>query len=247
MSHARTAIRCALAALFAFTGGSALAATPVYVVGTLYKRHEQAPRYALADLARVIRAIRPQVLVLDVTPTELEKKQVFPGKIEYPGVIFPLLADTNLIAYASEPGEPMFGEIVQATIRAFDDFRTTRPALSEALEGHDKATYAVLMQSWQSPADAHGGLAETAIAAHAALQDALVGPLAADGRRRWNEHIADVAARAAREHAGQRVLVLTGIENRGPVVGLLRAKPGVELVEMEPWLRRHAAPATSGH
>jgi len=240
MRHQEAFIGFALAFVLMLTGTApAGAATPVYVVGTLYKRHADAPAYDLKALDRIVREIAPSVLVLDVTPTELEKKEVFPGKIEYPGVIFPLLAENKLVAYASEPAEPMFTEIVQATIKAFDDFGKSKPDLSAALTAYNEATYAALMRSWHTPADAHGKTTEIALDAKSALGDAFVGAVSADGRRRWNEHIAGVAATAVREHPGQRVLVVTGIENRGPVCALLKAQAGVELVDMEHWLRQH--------
>lgn len=245
MRHQEAFIGYALAFVLVLTGTApAGATTPVYVVGTLYKRHADVPAYDLKALDRIVREIAPGVLVLDVTPTELEKKEVFPSKIEYPGVIFPLLAEKNFIAYASEPAEPMFTDIVQATIKAFDDFGKSKPDLSAALTAYNEATYAVLMQSWQTPADAHGKTTEIALDAKSALSDAFVGAVSTDGRRRWNEHIAGVAATAVREHPGQRVLVVTGIENRGPVCALLKAQTGVELVDMERWLRQHEAAIT---
>jgi hypothetical protein len=242
--HPQAFIAYALSLVFLLTAAPpAHSATPVYVVGTLYKRHANVPVYDLKVLDGVIRAIAPTVLVLDVSPGELEKKEVFPSKIEYPGVIFPLLAEKKLVAYASEPAEPMFTEIVQATIKAFDDFGKSKPDLSAALTAYNEATYAVLMRSWQTPADAHGKATEIALDAKSALSDAFVGAVSADGRRRWNEHIAGVAATAAREHPGQRVLVVTGIENRGPVCALLKAQGDIELVDMERWLREHASTA----
>ena len=243
MQHLETFIGNALAFVVMLTSASAVAATPVYVVGTLYKRHAEVPAYDLKALGGMIEEIAPAVLVLDVNPTELEKKEVFPSKIEYPGVIFPLLEDKRLAAYASEPAEPMFSEIVQATIRAFDSFKTSQPELYEALTRYNEATYALLSKRWRSPADAHDKTTETALEAKGALTDAVVGAVSADGRRRWNEHIAGVVKTAVREHPGQRVLVVTGIENRGPVCALLKDAGGIELVDMERWLRQHEAAA----
>ncbi len=52
---------------------------------------------------RVIDAVKPDVLVLDVTPTELRTRKVWPGKVEYTDVIFPWLDATRAPAYGSEP------------------------------------------------------------------------------------------------------------------------------------------------
>ena len=90
----------------------------VFVLGTLYKRHEAVPRYDLAALRRTISAIQPDALVLDVTPRELATRKVWPGKIEYPGVVFPLIDAGRYRVYAAEPDEPMFTEIVQSIVEA---------------------------------------------------------------------------------------------------------------------------------
>src|SRR5688572_11821105 len=65
----------------------------VFVLATLYSRHKTTPVYDLDTLKKIIQAIRPDVFVLDVTPTELKEQQVFPSKIEYPVAIFPLVND----------------------------------------------------------------------------------------------------------------------------------------------------------
>jgi hypothetical protein len=51
----------------------------VFVVATLYKRHESVPAYDLATLRKVILAIKPEVLVLDITPDELKNEKVWDG------------------------------------------------------------------------------------------------------------------------------------------------------------------------
>lgn len=237
---ARFALVLSLAA-----GVSAVSAkTPVYLLGTLYQRHADSAAYGLVALKRAIGAIDPDVLVLDVSPDELEQRKVFPGKIEYTQVVFPLLEKKPaLVTYAAEPGEPMYGEIVQSTIRAFDAFKAARPALSDALKRYTDSMYALLDASWRSPADAQSTTTGTALLARSQLVDALVGDVEADGRRRWNAHIAAVVVRAAREHPGRRVLVLTGIENRPHVEALLKAQDSVDLVDMAAWLRARSASA----
>jgi hypothetical protein len=63
----------------------------VFVISTLYKRHETMPAYGFAELRDLILKIDPDVFVLDVTPKEIREQKVWVGKVEYPEVIFPLI------------------------------------------------------------------------------------------------------------------------------------------------------------
>lgn len=90
------------------------AAAQVFVVGTLYGRHANVSAYDHAALRRVIDAIDPEALVLDVSPNELARREVSPGKQEYVRVIFPWIDAHPVPVYAGEPGQPLFDEIVQS-------------------------------------------------------------------------------------------------------------------------------------
>lgn len=218
--------------------------TQLFIVGTLYKRHERIAAYDLAALRRTIQAIKPDALVLDITPDELRTRTVHASKIEYPGVIFPLLDDGRLPAFAAEPSEPMFTEIVQATIAAGKDFEQQRPAESATMKQFTESLYAGLAAFWKSPADVNSAATDRLFAGKRALQARLMGPVDTDGWNRWNQHTADVAMVAARRHRGKRVLVLVGIENRYWLLEHLRDAPGIDLVDIEAWLRKQApAPA----
>jgi hypothetical protein len=222
----------------------------VYVVGTLYKRHQDVPGYGLGQLRQVLTAIDPDVFVLDVTPTELRERKVWPGKIEYPGAIFPLLKPDRHRLYAGEPDEPLFTEIVSAVAGAHKEFAAAHPESAAALEQLTAATYTGLLHHWRSPAEVNDEVTQELLAGKKALERRLVGPVFARDGERWHEHVAGVIHRAVAENAGRRIVVLVGIENRDAVNRRLRGSPGITLVDMERWLREHvragsaAAPAS---
>jgi hypothetical protein len=213
--------------------------THVFVLGTLYKRHDAVPGYDLSALRRTLAAIRPDALVLDVTPNELATRKVWPGKIEYPGVIFPFVDAGRHRVYAAEPEEPMFSEIVSSIADAMKTLERERPDVFRGLERLKDAAYNALYPSWQSPADVNSEVTDRVMAGKQALDARLVGPVMLEAGERWNRHVLQVIMRAAGENPGRRVLVLVGIENRHWFVDHLRREPDVELVDMEPWLRRH--------
>lgn len=218
-------------------GCAAQPRTQVHVVGTLYRRHDQVKLFDLAALRRLLTAIDPDVLVLDVTPAELASRRVSPGKVEYPGAVFPFLRPGRHRVYAAEPAEPTFSQIVNAVAAAHRRFESERPAAAAALEQLTEATYAALQHHWRSPAEVQGEVTGRVLAGKRAIEASLVGPARADGQDRWDRHMAGVVLRAAGENRGKRILVLVGIENRQEVVRLLAAEPELELVDMEGWLR----------
>lgn len=220
-------------------GGSALpafAASEVFLLGTLYKRHEQVPVYDVDTLTRIVQKVAPEVLVLDVTPDELKKQTVFPGKVEYTKGIFPLLNKQKFIVYPAEPAEPLFSEIVEAVKASLTQFDKEKPALSASFKRTEKNVYAVLGSHWTSAARVQDNVTGEMIDAVARLQGELVGPVIQSADERWDRHTADVVIKAAREHPGKRILVLTGIRNRPLVQRHLQAAPELRLVDMPAWL-----------
>lgn len=216
----------------------------VFVLGTLYKRHEAVARYDLATLRHTLAAIRPDALVLDVTPNELSTRKVWPGKIEYPAVIFPFIDAGRYRVYAAEPDEPMFSEIVQSIIGENRALERAHPDVSEGLKRFADATYGALYAAWQSPADVNSEVTDRVMAGKQALESRLAGPVRGRAGERWNRHVLDVILKAVRENPGRRVLVLVGVENRYWFVDHLRDLPEVDPVNLETWLRQHAR--TSG-
>lgn len=226
-----------IAAVLAMSAvSSAFAASDVYLLGTLYKRHEQVPAYNVDTLVRIVDKVAPDILVLDVTPKELESRKVFPGKIEYQTGIFPLLEHRNIPAYPAEPAEPLFSEIVEAVKSRLQNFDKEQPALSASFKRTEKNMYAVLGKHWTSAARVQDEMTGEMIDAVAKLQGEIVGPVIKDASERWDRHTADVVKRVVKEHPGKRVLVLTGIRNRPIVQRNLQDDPTIKLVDMPAWL-----------
>jgi hypothetical protein len=211
--------------------------TEVFVLATLYRRHAAVPAYGHDTLRSIIRRVGAAVVVLDVSPRELRHQSVHPSKAEYPEVIFPLVREFGLRAYAGEPDEPAFSEIVTQLSRRLKVFREREGEVARADEAHERATFAALELVWRTPADVNGGLTDELLSARRRLQDRLAGSDVADAWRRWNGHAVAVVRRAVRENPGRRVLVLIGVENAALLRPALRELPEVRLIEMESWLR----------
>ncbi len=214
----------------------------VFVVSTLYRRHAEVPAYGHDSLRAIIERIRPTAVVLDVSPRELRDQAVHPSKAEYPQVIFPYVRQHRLRAYAGEPDEPVFSEVVQQLGRRLSAFRTEDPAAAQADAEHERATWAALARAWQSPADVNGALTDQLLAARRAYQDRVAGPGVAGAWGTWNDHAVAMVRRAAVENPGGRVLVLIGVENAALIRPALGQYPELALVDVERWLRTGTPP-----
>jgi len=214
----------------------------VYVLATLYRRHAAIPAYSHDTLRALIKRIRPTVVVLDVSPREFRDQTVHPSKAEYPEVIFPLVHEQGYRAYAGEPDEPQFTEIVAGLGRQLRAFRTEHPDLARIDEAYETATLAALTQVWTTPADVNGALTDQLLMARRHYQDRVAGPEVAKAWRRWHDHAVMMVRRAARENPGQRILVLLGVDNCARLRPALRGLPELRLVEIEAWLSQPARP-----
>lgn len=251
-------IRCAAALVVAFLAtvaapadsaaqdaGAEIRPSEVHVVATLYQRHAHVPAYDHDTLRAIIERVAPDVVVLDVSPGELRRQSVHASKAEYPSVIFPLVRAHGYRAYAGEPDEPLFSEIVSRLSGSLAAFRTRRPSRATADQAYADATFEALKQLWQSPAAVNGPVTDQILAARRALQDALAGPEVAAAWSRWNSHLVEVVRRAARENPGRRILVLVGVENAALLRPALRALPEVRLMDTFAARASSAAPIRS--
>ncbi|KQW46213.1 hypothetical protein ASC81_07285 [Pelomonas sp. Root405] len=216
----------------------AAARNEVFVISTLYARHKHVPAYDLAALRRVIDGVKPDVLVLDVTPTELRTRKVWPGKVEYIDVIFPYLDATGILAYASEPDEALFKQLTGSVGQTYKDFNERNPAGAKALETLKQSIYQALATQWTSAADVNSEKTDRLVAALREIEEGLVGENVTRVQQQWDEHHAQRLREAVRAHPGKRVLMLVGIESRYRVLQQLKAAGAIEPVESEAWLRR---------
>jgi hypothetical protein len=211
----------------------------VMVLATLYRRHENVSVYDLSTLRKIILAFKPDVLVLDVTPSELKEGKVHPSKIEYTEVVFPLLKSGGYRVYPAEPAEPMFSEIVNGVQNAINAFESENLAAAKAMRQLNTSTYEALKAYWQTPAEVNDDVTDGLLMGKTAFERQLNGTAKVNGER-WNQHTVDVIQRAVKENPGKRLLVLNGIENCYWLRDALSRDSKIILVKAEQWLRDHS-------
>jgi hypothetical protein len=214
------------------------AKSEVFVIGALHALHEREPDFSFDQLSRMIQAIKPDLLLLEVRPDELTERKQTPGRPEYPKVIWPLLERRNYRALPMEPGEPLFGELVGKATAVTQQFESANPDTSARLSAYRKAQAEALLELWESPADVHGLATLNLTAAAADLQHALMGKEEEEVQARWDDYMAQRAIEAVRANPGKRVLVLGSYRNQQMFVTRLKELADTEVVDMATWLRK---------
>ena len=229
-------IGCIAAILLPATAANAAPPGQVYVVGALHALHEQEDAFGYDDLGRLIAAIKPEVILLEVTPEELAGKTETPGRPEYPKVIWPMLTAGGPKPYAMEAGQPLYGELTSDASRRFGAFEKESPVENDARTAYGKGADAALLAHWKSIADTQDATTDALARARAALNAGMVAGSGA-GQARWDGVMVDASRRAIAAHPGKRILVLASYRNRFMFVEALGKLRGAKLVDMRAWLQ----------
>lgn len=209
----------------------------VYVVGALHALHQTEESFDFDTLQRVVTAIKPEVMVLEVRPDELAERKDTPGRPEYPKVIWPLLSGSPAKAVAMEPGGQLFAQMTGDASIAMKAFTARDPEGSKQWSGYQRALETALRAHWQHPADAHDATTGSLSRAYYITQYATVGDAMRTVQEQWDRFMVDRALEAVRAAPDQRVLILCSYRNRHRFTDALGAEAASRLVEMESWLK----------
>ena len=203
----------------------------VIVLGTLHQVHNDIAFYGFGDLERIIERLQPDVLCVELQPTDLESRPEERTKQEYPRVVYRSIDKHHYRVYAMEPAEPLYSQLLGPYVDANRRFAEEDARRYAILERFMEGTYDVLKAYWASPADINSELTDRVFRAKHDLQGALAGPGEVAGWEAWNQHFLDVIETAARESPGKRVLVLVGLDHTYWLRDRLRSSKGLQLVD----------------
>lgn len=212
-------------------------AAGVYVLGALHALHQTEDSFDFEALRRIVVAIKPDVVVLEVRPDELADRKETQGRPEYPKVIWPLLAGSPITAVAMEPGDQVFAQMTGDASSAMKAFTTRDPEGAKQWSGYQRAFETVLRAHWQHPADTHDATTASLSRAYYVAQYATIGEAIKTVQEQWDRFMVDRALEAVRAAPDQRVLILCSYRNRHRFVDALQSAAPSRLVEMESWLK----------
>jgi hypothetical protein len=207
----------------------------VYVVAAVQRLHATEPAYSYDHLRRILEAVRPDVVVLEVRPDEAAERKDTPGRPEYPNVVWPWLADHPLPVISMEPGGKAFAEMTGAAGAMFDRFDREKPQAAAYMSSLRKSLSAALLAHWDHPADAHDRMTADLVRAEALAQAELGGGQFATSQAGWDGFMVARAREAISAHPGKRILILASYRNLQAFRDGLKGEP--RLVDVEPWLR----------
>lgn len=209
----------------------------VFVVGALHALHQTEDSFDFDTLGRIVTAIKPDVMVLEVRPDELAERKDTQGRPEYPKVIWPMLSGSSIKGVAMEPGDKVFAQMTGEAGRAMKDFTTGRPEAAKQWSAYQRAFETALRAHWQHPADTHDATTASLSRAYYVTQYATIGDAIRTVQEQWDQFMVDRALEAVRGAPHQRVLILCSYRNRHRFVDALNVATPSRVVEMEPWLR----------
>jgi hypothetical protein len=192
---------------------TAMPETIVHVVPTLHQYHAAAAGYGFDALTGVLEALEPEVLLVELSETALQRRLPQRVKQEYQRCVFPYLEQHAIAAAPMEPGEPLFSELVGQGLEAERLFEALWPQRHAEYQRRVAGTFQRLLRSWKSPAAVDSARTDEILREQRAREDELFGPRCRDAWTRYNEHFAQAIASTAQAHPGRRMVVLVGVEH----------------------------------
>jgi hypothetical protein len=191
--------------------------TPVAVLGTLAEFHREPIPYDLGALLRLVIALRPDLLCLDLTPDEWQRRDFRALPPEYREALLPLAYQTDIVVApiggVASPEEP------------------TASGWKGTIVAQFRRWLAYLQRTAPGPAAINQGLRH-----HLAnlLYDAIALLVGRETYRQWKAHT-DQLIRAVIEvvqrDPGRRVLVVVNVRHCHVIREALRKRPEVQVVE----------------
>jgi hypothetical protein len=209
----------------------------VFIVGALHRLHETEEAFTYDALRRVIGAIDPEVLVLEVRQDELSERKDTPGRPEYPKVIWPFLTGSRAASTAMEPGPPLFAEMSGKASSEMKALGERNPDGARRWSDYQKSLELVLQAHWRHPADTQDAATANLSRSYYLTQQAMVGRAFDAVQTQWDAFMVERALTMIRKAPGKRVLVLCSYRNRHLFVDAVRSDAPGRLVDMEVWLR----------
>jgi hypothetical protein len=211
-------------------------ADAVLVLGALHDLHAREESFGYDRLVQILKAFRPDVVVLEVRPDELVSRAATPGRPEYPQVIWKWLDAAGVEAVAMEPGGKRFETIAGEAGAAFAAFGRRDAPGAAALTAFDDALETALVAYWRRTSETQDETTARIVDGHVALRAVLVGPAFVKAQTAWDDHMTQVMITTVRSRPSRRVLVVGSYRNRFTLEDAVRREAPARMVSAAAWL-----------
>ncbi len=189
------------------------ATTEVVVLCTLHQFHEEVPGYSYADLKAAIERLRPEVLAVELTPSDLEARKPQKIKREYQEAVYPLLEEHKWKALAIEPEGELSRKLIAAIREGESALGRDFPQKEETAQLYSDTLFDHLRGRWHSAADVNSVWTDELFAVKHAFQEKLYGAKEVEGWEGWNQHFLERIMDAVKANRGKRIVVTVGAEH----------------------------------
>jgi hypothetical protein len=187
--------------------------TKIFVLSALHQLHEQTKYYSFETLSQIIEKQKPDVLAVELTPSDLEMRKEQKTKQEYQRSVFPLLDKHKYAVVPLEPAEPKFSQIVTLVREAEKELREKSPEKGEAFSVYNRLLFDYFFKTWTSPLDVNSAQTDALLEVKHNYQNELFGSKQSEGWESWNRHFLEVILDAAQKYQGKKIVVLVGVEH----------------------------------
>lgn len=205
--------------------------TEIFVLSTLHQFHEQNEGYSFQTLSQIIEKFNPDVIAVELTPSDLQSRKRQKTKLEYERSVFPLADKHKYKLVPLEPSEPTFSELVGLIRESEKSLREKSPEKAEAFDAFAESLYDYLFKFWNSPLAVNSSETDALFEVKHKFQNSIYGENQEKGWNGWNRHFLDRISEAAKDNKGKRMLVLVGAEHGYWLRKHLRDNPTVKLIE----------------
>ena len=228
----------AITLIFAFSGMTvAQEKTEVFVLSALHQYHGKDNTYTFERLSEIVEGYRPDVIVAELTPADLESRKEQKTKQEYQNSIFPAADKLKAKLVAMEPGEPMFSELVGLIRDSDSETREKHRDAADAFSKYTDSLYDYLFSYWKSAAEVNSPRTDALFEVKHEFQNKVFGEKQERGWEGWNTHFLETILNAVKENPGKRIIVVVGAEHSYWLRKRLRVSDGIKLVEPDEVLK----------
>ncbi|NJE31397.1 hypothetical protein E3E38_10120 [Thermococcus sp. 18S1] len=203
----------------------------VLVLSTLHQFHGHVDYYTYEDLERIIWSFSPDILAVELRPSDVEGRVPQRIKQEYQKSVYPLIDKLKCEVIPLEPAEPKYSELIQMARESMENVQKNNPEALEHFKLYVEALYEVLFQWWSSVLDVNSYETDRHFEIKRRYQNSLFGDKEGRAWEEWNRHFLEQILKANEGRKDGKMLVLVGAEHSYWLRGELRKRHDVQLLE----------------
>jgi len=203
----------------------------VMVLSTLHQYHGHVDYYTYEHLAHIIRSFSPDVLAVELRPSDVESRTPQTIKQEYQKSVYPLIDKLKCEVIPLEPPEPKYSELIGMARESMEDVKKNNPAALEHFKLYVEALYGVLFNWWSSVLDVNSYETDRHFEIKRRYQNSLFGEKESRAWEKWNQYFLEQILKANEQRKDGKMLVLVGVEHSYWLRGELRKRHDVQLLE----------------